>query len=138
MVTVEYQCADGTPFPVTFESEADAARTWGFDRSHVSGPLAPLHSGLARRNSRAGLRAFAEIGMAVPPNWGGPPGPTTFGFEFFPMEQPTPEQMAPLFEAGAKVLAEHGSATALWKEFCLPRVLEVCERLRSAPADAPL
>ncbi|HEX2849421.1 MAG TPA: hypothetical protein VHN98_02670, partial [Acidimicrobiales bacterium] len=135
MITVEYQCADGTPFPVRFASADDAAAMWRTDREHARDPRTPLGEALERLGVPGSERAYAEAGMPMPPTWR--PGPDANGFAYYspaPMPAEDREQMA---RATRALIEEHGSSEAIWRRFCLPRVVDAVDRLNRAGDGEP-
>lgn len=59
MLIVEYACADGAPFPVSFAMPVGAALRWHLEREHVRGPMSPL------RHRRPGIRLPCVVGTKV-------------------------------------------------------------------------
>jgi pyruvate,water dikinase len=133
--TVEYTCADGTPFPVTFDSEADAQLEWRLDREHAPDAQTPLAEAVGRRGESAGARqAYEDSGMRWPSTW--KPGPRANGFLYFGAAPPAPEDLASMFEGGAKLVQQYGSAIAVWESHCLPSVRAACAWLEQAPLES--
>ena len=134
MITIEYACPDGTPFPVTFDDDADAEVEWRVDREHAPDSQSPLAEAIGRRFGPGGRRAYEENGMRASSTWR--PGPRANGFLYFGTAPPDPDDMASLFDGGAKLIERYGSALAVWEQHCMPRVREACASLESAPVDA--
>ena len=136
MITVEYRCSDGTPFPVTFESDADADRPWALEREHNRPPLSPLADALERLGTSGRERAYGEAGLPVPGFFR--TGPLARGFPYYCTAPPTDEEMGALFGGCAALIADHGSAEGIWRGYALPRIRAVCETLQAAGPDDEL
>jgi phosphohistidine swiveling domain-containing protein len=135
---IEYRCADGTPFPVTFEDEAQAAKTWWLDREHTREPGPPLAVALRRLGGAGSERAYAEVGLVAPGPFR-PGGPSTHGFGYFDTTPMTAEELGVMMAGCAKLIEVHGSAQAVWHDYCLPRAKESCAFLEVAvPGGATL
>jgi phosphohistidine swiveling domain-containing protein len=130
VIRVEYRCADGTPFPVTFASEEDAALPWALDRLHGRDPASPLAQALAQLGRPGCERAYAEAGLPVPTTFRS--GPRTNGFPYFCSAPIPDDEMAALFEGCATLVQRHGSAEGIWRELCLPPVRQVCGELQAS------
>lgn len=136
MVTITYRCPDGTPFPVEFDSEEDAALPWQFDRAHVTDPQTPLAAALNRIGHPGVVRAYEECGLPAPP-WR--TGPTPFGFAYSLQQQGPDEATMASFVEGCRVLIEKwGGAGGIWSDLNLPITRRECEWLQSAGPDASL
>ncbi len=136
MITIEYLCPDGTPFPVEFEDEDAAAKTWRFDRSHVTDPQTPLGAALNRLGHPGVQRAFEECGLPGPPGWR--PGPMAFGFAYGSQDPPG-EAERERFVEGCRVLIDsYGGAGGIWSDLNLPIVRRECEWLAGAGPEASL
>jgi phosphohistidine swiveling domain-containing protein len=130
MVTVDYACADGTRFPVTFASEEDAALEWHLEQEHSVGPQSPLAAAMARLGRPGAARAYGEAGLPVPAMWRA--GPRANGWPYYVASMPQGDEMAALFEGCGRLVQEHGSALGIWRHHSLPRVRASIEWLRSA------
>jgi len=135
-ITIEYQCADGTPFPVEFESEEAAAKTWRFDRSHVTDPQTPLSVELNRLGQPGVQRAFEECGLPGPPGWG--PGLTPFGFAYGTPNAPEGAELESFVEGCRVLIEKYGGAGGIWTDLNLPIVRRECEWLSDAGPEATL
>jgi hypothetical protein len=135
-VTIEYECADGTPFPVTFASAEDAALEWRLDQEHSVGPSTPLASALYRLGRPGVARAYGEAGLPVPSMWRD--GPDANGFAYFLSGLPGGDEFGALVEGCGRLVETYGSALGIWREHSLPRVRSVVETIEAAPAEAPL
>lgn len=134
--TIEYQCADGTPFPVEFDDEDDAARRWRRDHEHSRDPATPLGAALRPLAVAGSRRAYEEVGLVLPAGFDR--GPRANGFPYFADEFMTPEQMAVVAEGCKRLIEKHGSALAIWHDHCMPRAKEACGFLASADESVPL
>ena len=130
-VTVEHRCADGTPFPVTFASEADAARSWQLEQAHSVGPSSPLAAAVPRVGTAGDVRAYAEVGLPEPTWWWAPVDAN--GWPYFAVGAMDGDVMAALFSGCAVLVERFGSAYGIWIEDSLPKVRATCEWLQSAP-----
>ena len=133
-VTVEHRCADGTPFPVTFASEADAAKSWQLEQAHSVGPASPLAAAVPRVGTAGDVRAYAEVGLPEPRWWWAPVEAN--GWPYFAVDAMDGEVITALFSGCAVLVERFGSAYGIWIEDSLPKVRATCEWLQSAP-DAP-
>lgn len=136
MVTVEYQCADGTPFPVTFEREEDVETAWLLERVHNPGPEKPLAQSVGTLGRDGGHRAYLEAGLIVP-SWM-QTGPFASGFVYFKPFNLGPEEMVQIGAGTRTLIEKYGSGQGIWTEHCLPRVKEACAWLESAGLDVPI
>lgn len=136
MVTVEYRCADGTPFPVEFASEEDAALTWALEREHSKDPATPLAVAFSRLGEPGRVRAYEDAGLRMPSAFRD--GPTPFGFNYFGQEPMSPEDMAAAVEGSRRLMEKYGSGDAIWAEYCLPRTKAGCEFLQTADVSTPV
>lgn len=132
---VEHRCGDGTPFPVQFESAADAAASWALDVEHSPRRFTPMAEALLRLGDVGGRRAYGEVGMERPASFR--PGPRANGFVYWRSSSDN-ESTASLFAGCVALVQKHGSALGVWRDYCLPLVEADCERARSAPLDLPL
>jgi pyruvate,water dikinase len=133
MVRIEYSCADGTPFPVTFATADDVTLEWRLEREHSTGPGTPLAVALGRLGRPGADRAYTEAGLPVPDSWR--EGPQANGFPYFVAAPPSPDEMAALFAGCGRLVEQYGSALGIWREYSLPRVQASCAWLTSAPLD---
>jgi pyruvate,water dikinase len=94
--------------------------------------MTPL-AGAVRREGRAGAeRAYAESDVWMP-SMLTRQSPAANGYEYFVDEWLPPSERAK-FEADVRRLARaHGGALAVWTHHALPRVVEACAWLESAP-----
>src|SRR5687768_15604011 len=136
MTLVEYACADGTPLPVRFVDEEQAATPWRLDRAHGRDPRTPLGDALERAGLAGAHRAYEEVGLLLPPSFGAPPDAK--GFPYFSAAPMTPEYLVRMTEGCGALVATHGSALGIWHERCLPRTKEAWAELEGAPDDASL
>ena len=136
MIEVEYRCEDGTPFAVRFRIEADVAASWRIEREHGRDPRTPLGDALERLGVEGGRRAYEEVGLLLPPGFD--LGPEANGFAYY-RDGPMPADfMTATVEGCAKLLDEHGSALAIWRDRCLPRTQQACRDLDAAGPEVPL
>ena len=133
MLRVEHRCADGSPFPVEFPTEADARVTWRIDLEHTPTAMAPLEEDLVRLGRPGAERAYADSGMRLPSSWRD--RPRANGYGYFPDEPMPDEELGALIEGAGRLRERHGSALAVWHEHCLPPTAEACARLRAAAPD---
>lgn len=130
MVRLEYTCADGTPFVVEWEHDEDADRLWTLDREHFPDPLTPLAQAIGGVLGRTGgTRAYTEAGVVMPSMFR--PGPRANGFTYM-AGPPSDEEIARIAPGARALLGQYGSALAIWREHCLPRVREACAALQDA------
>src|SRR5437763_2361956 len=122
MVRVELTCADGTPFPVEFDSDEDTQAMWQLEREHSVGPQPPMAVALSRLGVPGGERAYAESGLPFPSSW--QRTPNALGFSYFRSGMPDPEEMAAFFSGCAVLVERYGSALGIWRDYSLPRVRE--------------
>jgi phosphohistidine swiveling domain-containing protein len=133
-VTVEYQCADGTPFPVTFGSEQDAEKTWQLEQAHAVGPMSPLARAVARVGTAGDVRAYVEVGLPEPTWWWAPVEAN--GWPYFSVGAMDDDVITALFAGCGALVERFGSAYGIWTDDSLPKVRATCEWLQSAP-DVP-
>ncbi|HUP86606.1 MAG TPA: PEP-utilizing enzyme [Acidimicrobiales bacterium] len=136
MITREYRCDDGTPFPVRFATEADAAATWRLSREHGRDPRTPLGDALERIGVAGSRRAYEEVGMMLPPSFGDIPEAS--GFAYYPDTPPTAELQAATVAGCARLLEQHGSALGIWHERCLPSAKQAWADIEAADGSIPL
>lgn len=132
-VVREHTCDDGTPFPVTFESEELASRTWLLEAEHSHGAMTPLADSVARVGRPGAERAYAEAGLTYPSWWQGTPRAN--GFAYYSPREPDPDEITALFTGCAQLVETHGSALGVWLEHSLPRTRRACGWLQAAPDD---
>ena len=118
-VTVEYRCEDGTPFPVRFRDESEAARTWALEREHGRDPATPLWQSLNEVAVPGAQRCYDELGLVLPPSFRG--GPDAMGFAYFDETPMSADEMATMFTGCGALVEKHGSALGIWHELNLPR-----------------
>ena len=136
MIDVEYRCEDGRPFSVRFRSAEDAASSWRIEREHGRDPRTPLGDALERLGVDGGRRAYEEVGLLLPPAFD--QTPEANGFAYYPDAPMPPEFLSATVEGCARLLDEHGSALAIWRDRCLPRTQAACRDLDDAGPDVPL
>jgi pyruvate,water dikinase len=136
MPTVEYVCADGTPFPVTFASADDVTLEWHLEREHSTQPRTPMTGALGALGRPGGARAYEEAGLPFPSLWR--VGPDAHGFPYMLPGPPPPDEMAAYFTGCGKLVEEYGSALGIWRDFSLPRVQAACAAMDAAPEEVPL
>ena len=136
MITITYECADGTPFEAHFSGAEQAARRFRHDREHNLDPLTPLADALERLGEVGTARSYSEAGLPFPDAWH--PGPLAEGFPYFSEEPVTPEELAQMFAGCAQLLEKYGSALGIWRDYCLPNIRSACEALDRADASVPL
>ena len=102
-------CEDGSPFPVVFRSEEDAAKRWRVEQEHSIGPNPPLADALSRLGYAGGGRAYEEVGLGFPASW--VEGPYANGFPYFADGEIPPEEMGAMFAAGAGNLGQYSQCS---------------------------
>lgn len=137
MVEVEYSCADGTPFPVVFPCEEDAAKTWKLELEHNSEPMPPLVEELVQIGTSGGERAYRDAGLSLPAMWAAKP-PRANGYSYFLGDPMSPDDMAEMFRGCGVLVEKYGSALGIWRDDSLPLVKRSCAWLRDAAADVPV
>jgi len=137
MTTVEYRCADGTPFPVTFVDEAQAEKVFRLDREHGAFPATPLMAA-ALELGVAGSRAASDE-LGVPPAKTTGRAPKANGFSYVPDVADPSENfdVAAMFEAIGKLVTDHGGALGVWRQATMPQAQAAADALDAAPADIP-
>jgi pyruvate,water dikinase len=133
-ITIEHACADGTPFPVTFETDADAAKTWQLEQAHAIGPGSPLSCAVGRVGRAGDVRAYVEVGLPEPTWWFVPVEAN--GWPYFSASPMDDDVITALFAGCGALVERFGSAYGIWTEDSLPKVRAACEWLQSAP-DVP-
>jgi phosphohistidine swiveling domain-containing protein len=135
MITVEYECEDGTPFPVRFRDEPQAAKTWRLDRAHERDPATPLFQAMQDVAVPGGKRVYEETDLVFPPSF--LPGPDALGFPYFDTAPLADEDMAKMFSGCAKLLETHGSALGVWRDRCLPATKAAIAEINAAGREVP-
>ena len=120
-----YKCADGTDFPVTWQTEGNARLSWGLDDNHWPDPLRPLDAAVWE-GTPARERAFSEAGLPTPRRLLRFLVPHGFVY----MQAPESSD-----EGVDELVRSCGGVAAVWEEYCRPRVQEACVRLHKAGDD---
>ncbi|HUF34267.1 MAG TPA: hypothetical protein VMN58_13770, partial [Acidimicrobiales bacterium] len=136
MVTIEYRCADGTPFPVTFRDADDATRRWRCEREHGREPQTPMAAALVHLGLPGAERAHTEVGLVLPPTFR--PGPEASGFAYFVDGGLPADVLNVMFTGCAQLVERHGSALRIWHDHCLPAVKACCDQLDAAGDEVSL
>ena len=137
-VEIEYACADGTPFPVSFADEEMAARRWRLDREHGAFPSTPLMRALSTLG-RPGTQAVYEKYDLPQPN-AFDAGPQANGFSYIPdTADPTEGMDMERMVAGiGKLIVDHGGALGVWRDATMPHAQAAVAFLEAAGADTTL
>ena len=136
MITIDYRCADGTPFPVTFETEGAAAQTWRLDREHSADPRTPLDVALMRLALPETERAYGEVGLPVPGAFAATPG--AMGFPYSPTEFMSQDEMVQMINGCVALVEKWGGALRIWHDLCLPKTKASLAFLDAAGDDVPV
>ena len=136
MTTVEYRCADGTPFVVEFPSEEAAAKEWRWEREHSPDPLTPMAAALTDLAVAGARRVYAELELPMPPAFDVSLLP--HGFQFASSEFLAADDMPRMVAGIKRLLDEHGSALGVWHERCLPETKAVVAFLDDAGPEVTL
>ena len=136
MVRVDYECEDGTPFPVEFTSADHAAGRWILDPEHTPKRLTPMAEALIHLADAGAQRAYAEVGMSRPDFF--EPGPRANGYAYFFTGAPDRPGLGDLLVGCTALVKEHGSGAAVWRDRCLPQVEKNCAEMDAASLDTPL
>ena len=121
LVTV-YKCSDGTDFPVTWETEADAQLTWSLNEDHWPGPLKPLDAGAWKMSLTAWERAYSESEL---PLEGVRRVLVPQGFVYF-WRPDMPD------DSIDNLVRRWGGAEGVWQKHCRPVVERGCNEIQSA------
>ncbi|MBI2706085.1 MAG: hypothetical protein HYX32_12460 [Actinobacteria bacterium] len=131
---VDYECLDGSPFPVEFADPADAGLPWVLDREHAPTARPPLAEAVRHAGHAGSERAWDECGLSRPSTMSRQP-PRANGYDYvLGLDLPEDEQQA-LADGLAKLVEQHGGTREVWEQQCLPRAQDACARLRDAPTD---
>ncbi len=130
---MEYACADGSPFPVTFADAGDPDLRWVLDREHAPSAMSPLADAVRRAGRGGTWRAYAEVGLEPPSMLVREP-PLANGYDYVVDHWLIEAEREPLERALAQLAERHGGSLGVWLRHSLPPVRDACEWLEVAPA----
>jgi|SRR5579883_3166443 phosphohistidine swiveling domain-containing protein len=132
--TVTYTCADGTPFPVSWELPEDAAQTWLLNDEHWPDPMAPFEIAAWLQSFPLAHRLYDEAGLALLPVF--QRFFFTHGFMYLCMSPSAADDRKRVADTTERLSARYGGSHGVWETYCLPRVRDACAALRQARPDA--
>ncbi len=135
-IEIEYECADGTPLLARFKDAEQTAKRWRIEREHNPDPLTTLTRGLGRLGKPGGRRVYSEMDVPVPAMFDD--GPDVDRFNYVSEDPVDPASMGEFVTAIGRLVTEHGSALALWHDYCLPRTKDAVAFLDSAGPETTL
>jgi phosphohistidine swiveling domain-containing protein len=138
VTTVEYQCPDGTGFPVIFDSPDDADKPWGLDFEHAPLAMPPLEVEVGRLGIPGAEAAYADHDFPAPAVFVTPSPRTPSGHMYFSFAPRPDDEMGRMITACVALIEQFGSAYGLWRGDSLPRVEEVMSFLTGAGPDVPI
>jgi phosphohistidine swiveling domain-containing protein len=134
VLRAEYNCLDGSPFPVMFADPGDVGLRWVIDREHAPTAMTPLADSVRRVGRPGAELAYAESGVQMPSTLLRKP-PLAHGYDYY-VDDSLPQAERDEFGEGLARLAErYGGTLGVWLSHSLPRVREACSWLQAASPD---